>query len=562
MDGKRIRSIVRRLKVLGFKEVPARAASYVAGVAIVGVLAVFGVPALLGDWLESLPVTERVKDWIVSVRTKPMKDGYYNILIANLASDDSDSGQTEHVRHSLEVQFDATSLKSRVRVQRCHCTLRSAGARAEDTAAALAASQRRGHRLVEKLNADVMVWGEVARSANPNEKAAVRLRFLPRYGEPSESAKSYTLNEVYELSENFGNDVATMLAGLVAARIPPALEEPQARGQYLADVLEPAVSKLAPLAETPPRVFSPEQVAELRLTYCIGAFALGRQWGDRTQLMKAVQACHRALEYWTPERAPDKWAETQNILGGALTRWGVLEHGTARLEEAVAAFREALKVWTPTSNPTQWGTVQNNLANALFIWGNRETGSERLLEAIAAYRGSLQHTDRTSMPLDWALTKSNIGNALTILAERESEAAHLEEAIAAFIDAGGQRVRERVPLDWATTQHHLGSALRRLGEVRGDNEQLMQAVAAFNRALEERTQTRAPLDRAISQHDLAKALKLLGDREPSLAKLIKAREATEEALGVFSERGASWFESQARQTLQQIDAAIAKIRQQ
>jgi hypothetical protein len=50
-----------------------------------------------------------------------------------------------------------------------------------------------------------------------------------------------------------------------------------------------------------------------------------------------------ALQEYTRERVPLRWAMTQNNLGGVLSTLGRRESGTARLEEAVTAYRAALR---------------------------------------------------------------------------------------------------------------------------------------------------------------------------------------------------------------------------
>jgi hypothetical protein len=65
--------------------------------------------------------------------------------------------------------------------------------------------------------------------------------------------------------------------------------------------------------------------------------------GATARLEEASKAYRLALEEFTRERVPLKWAMTQNNLGNALSMLGERESGTARLEEAIEAYREALK---------------------------------------------------------------------------------------------------------------------------------------------------------------------------------------------------------------------------
>jgi hypothetical protein len=63
-----------------------------------------------------------------------------------------------------------------------------------------------------------------------------------------------------------------------------------------------------------------------------------------------------------------------------------------------------------------------NLGNALCALGLLESGTARLEEAVAAYHDALQEFTRARVPLDWAKSTGNQGVALTLLAERCGDA--------------------------------------------------------------------------------------------------------------------------------------------
>ena len=78
----------------------------------------------------------------------------------------------------------------------------------------------------------------------------------------------------------------------------------------------------------------------------------------------------------------------------------------------MAAYREALKEWTRERAPLRWAMTQNNLGNALQTLGRRERGRARLDEAVAAYREALKERTRERVPLRWATTQFNLGIVL------------------------------------------------------------------------------------------------------------------------------------------------------
>jgi hypothetical protein len=136
----------------------------------------------------------------------------------------------------------------------------------------------------------------------------------------------------------------TALAALVAERAAPAVQD----GRYIADVLIPVAQKLAGLAQTPPSSMGPEGRGTLFHSFAHVVQAIGIQRGDSEALEEAVAACSAALQEWTRERVPLRWAMTQNNLGNALGTLGERESGTARLEEAVAVMKQAWNVYRKT----------------------------------------------------------------------------------------------------------------------------------------------------------------------------------------------------------------------
>lgn len=527
--------------------------AYLVGAGALGLLGIFGIPPALTTWVNNQSITYEVKKIVYSTFIDtPMTAGTYNILIADLAND-LEANQTRHVQHSLEEQFDASTQSSSVRIQRLNRRLE--GRKAADTATELRNASQAGRELLSALNADLLVWGEVARSTT--DKVILRLRFLPRAGEAPKGAKSYALNEYYELAPDFGNDLGAMLAAIVASSITPAIDDANARGRYMADVLKPLVDKLGPLVERPPAAFTPDQVADLRLTYLTGSFALGRQRGDPQQLRNAVDTAQRILQYWTRDKAPEKWAKTQNLLGAALTRLGHRDHGTQLLNEAAQAYREALTEWTRDRHPVEWSNAQNNLGNALWALGYRDTtGTKHVEQAVAAYRASLEEVDRSKRPIEWALRHHNVGNALVTLGERTRAAAPLREAVQAFETALLERVRDKVPLDWSASKNGLAEAFMFRGIVEGRMQDLEQALAEFSAALEERPRPQLPLAWGVTRRGMARTLAKLSELKADRSLLLEAQQAARESVDALATDPGTRIEAEARQTLAEINAAL------
>jgi tetratricopeptide (TPR) repeat protein len=286
---------------------------------------------------------------------------------------------------------------------------------------------------------------------------------------------------------------------------------------------------------------------------------LGERNSGTERLEEAVAAYRAALEAWTREREPLRWATTQNNLGVALVGLGERERGTARLEEAVAAYRAALEEGTRERVPLDWAMTQNNLAVALVGLGERESETARLEEAVAACRAALEEWTRERAPLDWARTQNNLGNALSLLGTRESGTARLEEAVVAYRAGLEEETRERVPLDWATMQSNLGDALSLLGARESGTVRLEEAVIAYRAALEERTRERVPLDWARTMGNQGVALMRLAERLSDVGMARAAVRQIDMALKTMRDAGHASFAAYYKARLPEARAVIDRL---
>ncbi len=111
-----------------------------------------------------------------------------------------------------------------------------------------------------------------------------------------------------------------------------------------------------------------------------------------------------------------------------------------------------------------------------------------------------------------------------------------------------------MPTDWAMTQNNLGNVLQTFGERTGDTARLDEAVAAYRAALEVFTRADMPKGWAGIHTNLAMALKTMGELSKSAWRFQEARIAVLGALEVEPN------DPETRDTLKQIDQAIAKLR--
>jgi tetratricopeptide (TPR) repeat protein len=100
-------------------------------------------------------------------------------------------------------------------------------------------------------------------------------------------------------------------------------------------------------------------------------FREGTEHGDHQKLTAANEHFAALLRLQPRALLPLDWAATQSNRPAVLRTLGQMEHGTARLKEAVAAYREALQEYSRQRSPVRWAAIQNDLGLTLWRLGER-----------------------------------------------------------------------------------------------------------------------------------------------------------------------------------------------
>ena len=241
--------------------------------------------------------------------------------------------------------------------------------------------------------------------------------------------------------------------------------------------------------------------------------------GDRAQnLEQAIACCNRALKVYTKEGFPEKWAGIQNNLGTTYSD-RISGDRAQNLEDAIACFKHALEVLTREDSPEKWAAIQNNLGTAYRdrISGER---AQNLEQAIACFKRALEVLTREASPEKWAGIQNNLGTAYGNRLSGD-RAQNLEDAIACVKRALEVYTREAFPEKWAMTQNNLGNAYNH--RISGERAQNMEdAIACYKRALEVYTKQAFPEKWAMTQNNLGNAYsdRISGERAQNLEKAI------------------------------------------
>jgi tetratricopeptide (TPR) repeat protein len=518
-----------------------------------------------GDTLLKLPVIagihEDVSTYVEDVFAVPLPKASGKAFAIAIARIEDDENGT--VGKSLGLALRIAG------VERLQVDRRLRFVEAANLDAAEAEAHEKARRWLEKIGADLLLWGQTipgdslgvrlimtVRDAETRHEARVTQRylafkFLEATHEPFEAAvQAQVLGFLARFDPSHA--VAEQLRQAVARleRFVHAREEGPGRaalvfalanarttlGEQAGDdaALAAAVAAYQDLLHARSRQASPLDWAMTQNNLGNALASLGRRENGTTRLLAAARAYEAALEEYDAEKAPREWAMVQNNLGHVFQILAPRETGGRRVEQAVAAYRAALTKLSPDLTSADWAMTQNNLGNALVAWGTLETGTARLLEAIQVFEQALKVRTRKKAPLSWAMTQSNLGNALGVLGEREEGTRRLEQSVAAYREALKEYTREKVPLDWAMAQNNLGTALGRLGQREKGTESYRAAVEVFRAALDERAREKVPLSWAMTQNNLGNALRSLAEREGRTERLEEAIVAYRAALQEYT----------------------------
>jgi CHAT domain-containing protein len=223
---------------------------------------------------------------------------------------------------------------------------------------------------------------------------------------------------------------------------------------------------------------------------------LGDPMENRQQ---AISFCKYALNIYTRETDPEKWAKLRHLLGTIYAErvmWG--DEG-ANTQEALRNYQAAQEVFTRESFPENWAELQKFLGRLYMLptSGNR---SENIECAISCFSGALDVFIRDTFPSDWAVMQTGLGDAY---AERlrGDRSKNVECAIICYKSAEEVFTREAFPEIWAIIQFGLAKAyaVSSQGEERSNSE---RAIEHYLLALE----TYESVQLWPSQHQLGIAL--------------------------------------------------------
>jgi tetratricopeptide (TPR) repeat protein len=175
--------------------------------------------------------------------------------------------------------------------------------------------------------------------------------------------------------------------------------------QSCIELLEEAASAYRLALEE--RVFKEQPLAWAEAKNNLGGVLLeiADRSGNLVGIEEAVTILRESLEVRTQAAAPMAFASSKNNLGPALVRLGEFKNEPRYFKEAI----DALNVWTRESTPTRWAIAQQNLGDAYMSMARNEKSVAVAEEAHGAYELALSERHRDREPLHWAGTQAALG---------------------------------------------------------------------------------------------------------------------------------------------------------
>lgn len=211
-------------------------------------------------------------------------------------------------------------------------------------------------------------------------------------------------------------------------------------------------------------------------------------------LEKAIEEFETALEIFTFEDFPQKWASLQANMGTTykeLARRISNQTTNDKLKNAIVFFKGALAIQDDFEPNTEWANSNQNLCNTLSTLAMRVKGVEGV--------GLLQEADRAAQRAHSFYTiedypfqfiglirdRANLAKDMGLILGGDKGLKLMKQAINSYGVALDNYSDWNFPIEWAKTHWGLAMALYHLAELDQKNEQehLVQSISSCNKAL-------------------------------------------------------------------------------
>lgn len=443
------------------------------------IIAPLAIPGLRELALSAPGISHAVQAYHCTYPGEAMASDKLNVVVASLRDEGAGYGESTRVKDALVQQFDVNSVDSAIRVVQTRCQVSEAAIK--DARLAHQDAQQRGKSLLTALNGDILIWGKVLTDADMRRKS-LRLYFLPRQSDARHRAILYQVTEALDLPANFGQDLGSVVAGLIALTARPAF----IGDKYAVKVLEPQLRIIAQLNKEPPTAFTTEMRALVKEALGIIEFRIGEESRSAVALKRAEAIWRELINSWSDMGKEVERGRAMTALGLTLHSLSELNGSSATRQDSVGAYQQALATLKPLPGAglLEWSKATLGLGDILHVQGDKsaDVGPMRQAEQVLRQGVKVLREHRELLPNDLGRNLVALADLLLSIHVYDTDKKLLEEAIS-FGKEGSELLKKtdaHRDLAWAYTT--LANAYRSLGETSENEQDLLLAIANFEKA--------------------------------------------------------------------------------
>ncbi len=338
----------------------------------------------------------------------------------------------------------------------------------------------KGQSLLEKLRADVLLWGY-------REGERIRLNF--------QTARQY---------DNADGSVISMLDSLY---IPAALLQedalfPQAVGNLIYGALISAVNVMTPESRIQRRYLlkkiidslsSDNSAKTLSIEYMpyimnfLGIIYLSysRDNSDEKDFKIVKNLFETAIKHQDLIKAPIHLGCIYYHLGQLydFATQTMLKRPQSYFKGAIGNYRQAQKYLSKYNYPYDYGYISYKLSRLFFNYWRQKEDLQALRDVVAQLREAEKIFTYALFPDFWAEIEGLLGSNLALLGSLTKSEDICELAVASYKNQQKVITEKRDPLAWAQIQQSIGDIYYRLGKNNAEKNLLEEALEYFHDAL-------------------------------------------------------------------------------
>ncbi|WP_026786840.1 CHAT domain-containing protein [Planktothrix rubescens] len=207
------------------------------------------------------------------------------------------------------------------------------------------------------------------------------------------------------------------------------------------------------------------------------AYSKRIRWTNQNNFLEAIKCYESALEICPKEEFSFQWATLQYSLALAYSNKIGGGKMAEKIQQLIKHCHFALEVFTPEAFPNKWASCQCLLGDAYLAIGDTKL-------AISYYQDAREILQDKECAEDWAITCLKLAYAFRELIRKGSSHKELYGKLAAARYQNALQVFtfEEYPDDWASVQNSLGDFFREQGQLEEAKKYFVAALTVYHKS--------------------------------------------------------------------------------